>query len=707
MALLLATSYSCSKEDMFTPGEGKVTFNTTVNDNVKTVSRALTAEEIQSLSDRMSIWISSDKGLIRKYVGRDNVPSELWLVEGNYVAEAWTGDSVPASFESKYYKGYKPFTINPASTSVVNLECKIANVVVSVRYDEAISNLLDDYKIVVGHENGTLDFVGTDERKGYFMMPNDITSLTWTLTGTLLDGSKMLKTGTIDNVKSAIEYILTVKYQEDISEAGGGYFDVVVDESTDDVVDDIIITAAPSIVGVNYNIADPLYKEQGKVGRVSIYVSAASELTAVEVSCPEFQNLGVTSATDGFEYFGMSSDYLTRLNELGFSFRYDIDNETGVSNFKLSLEEIFTNLLSEGEYHIEIKVVDENEKFRTAALNLIISNASVVANEADEVSVWATHATITGTILKEGVTGHGFNYRVVGSNNWTAVTADETYTAQLTGLTPGTTYEYYAVCDNFSSTVIKTFTTESALQLANSGFENWQTTSSPYLLYGGGDEMFWDSGNHGSATMSKNITTPDGTYKRSGNYSAKLESQFVGIGGLIGKFAAGNVFVGKYLDTDGTDGVLGWGRPFKSRPSALRGYVKYNPGQVAYTSLDEVTTDDMDMGAIYLALLDGTMSSYVTKNNITETWPIIIKTKESSRQLFNKDAAQVIGYGELILNEATSGDGLVEFMIPIEYFRTDIKAQNIVVVCSSSRYGDYFTGGNSIMYIDDLELIYE
>ncbi|MBQ8772922.1 MAG: DUF4493 domain-containing protein, partial [Muribaculaceae bacterium] len=115
MALLLATLYSCSKEDMFTVGEGKVTFNTTVNDNVKVISRALTAEDIQSLSDRMSIWISSEKGLIRKYDGRDNVPSELWLVGGNYVAEAWTGDSVPASFESKYYKGYKPFTVNPAS----------------------------------------------------------------------------------------------------------------------------------------------------------------------------------------------------------------------------------------------------------------------------------------------------------------------------------------------------------------------------------------------------------------------------------------------------------------------------------------------------------------------------------------------------------------------------------------------------------------
>lgn len=705
--LFFVTLFSCSKEEMFTAGEGRVTFNTTVNDKVKVASRALTADDIQSLSERMSIWISNEKGLIRKYDGRDNLPSELWLVSGNYVAEAWTGDSVPASFESKYYKGYKPFTVNPTSTAVVNLECKIANVVVSVLYDESVSSLLNDSKIVVGHDKGTLDFYDNEDRKGYFMMPSDVSSLTWTLSGTMLDGTKMVKTGSIDNVKSAVEYMLTVKYKENFNEAGGGYFDVFVDESTEDVVDDIIIAAAPSIVGVNYNIAEPLFKEQGEVGRVSVYVSAATKLTALEVSCPEFQDLGITSSTDGFEYFGMSSDYQARLNELGLTFKYEEDNETGLSGFKLSLEESFTNNLSEGEYPITIKAIDDNEKYRIATLELIVSNASVIANDVDDTAVWATHATITGSILKEGVTGCGFNYRAIGAGDWITIVADDTYAALLTGLNPGTTYEYFAVCDNFSSSVIKTFTTESALQLPNGGFENWQTSSTPYLLYGSGGDMFWDSGNHGSATMKTNITSPDATYKHSGDYSAKLESQFVGLGGFLGKFAAGNLFVGKYLETDVTDGVLGWGRPFKSRPTALRGYVKYNPGQIAYTSLEEVTTDDMDMGAIYLAILDESMSSYVTKNNTTETWPIIIKTKESSRQLFDKNADQVIGYGELIFSEATSGDGLVEFTIPIEYYRKDVKAQNIVVVCSSSRYGDYFTGGNSIMYIDDLELLYE
>ena len=87
-----------------------------------------------------------------------------------------------------------------------------------------------------------------------------------------------------------------------------------------------------------------------------------------------------------------------------------------------------------------------------------------------------------------------------------------------------------------------TFTTEAAQQLINGGFEGWTTAKAPYLMYAEGQEMWWDSGNHGSATMSKNITTPDGDVKVEGNYSAKLASQFVGVG-AIGKFAAGNAFV--------------------------------------------------------------------------------------------------------------------------------------------------------------------
>ena len=87
-------------------------------------------------------------------------------------------------------------------------------------------------------------------------------------------------------------------------------------------------------------------------------------------------------------------------------------------------------------------------------------------------------------------------------------------------------------------------------------------------------------------------------------------------------------------------------------------------------------------------------------------WPQIVATKNIDGYSFKSTNANVIAYGEKIFTEATAGDGLIEFEIPIEYFKTDVKAANIVIVASASRYGDYYAGGPSTMWLDDLELVY-
>lgn len=168
--------------------------------------------------------------------------------------------------------------------------------------------------------------------------------------------------------------------------------------------------------------------------------------------------------------------------------------------------------------------------------------------------------------------------------------------------------------DDFTSPEVFVITTPSP-QLPNAGFEDWfEGKATPSNKAGtklpcvDPEDRFWDCGNHGSMTMSKNVTEEDASIKHSGQYSAKLTSQFVGVGAL-GKFAAGNLFIGKYLQTVGTNGVLGWGRPFEYpyRPKALRGYIKYAP--VAVTSdnskYDELKKGDMDKGMVYIALLTG------------------------------------------------------------------------------------------------------
>ena len=75
--------------------------------------------------------------------------------------------------------------------------------------------------------------------------------------------------------------------------------------------------------------------------------------------------------------------------------------------------------------------------------------------------------------------------------------------------------------------------------------------------------------------------------------------------------------------------------------------------------------------------------------------------------MFDPEGEGVIAYGVQDWITATDGEGLIEFEIPLTYYSLDRKPTALVLVCSASKYGDYFSGGDSTMWIDDFELIYE
>lgn len=713
---LSAIMASCSDDkEIIGDGEGSVVIRTTVNSDVKVESRA-TAEE--ALAATCKVWISNSKGAVRKYDASNPVPAgPIALVSDSYIAEAWAGDSVPATFDvdKRYFKGREEFTVTKGQLAHVNLVCHVANVVVSVNYAPEIDEVLSDYELTVKHRAGELTFTGRDDRKGYFMMPSKTTSLTWTLTGTDIKGNAYTKTGELADVKPTTEYKLNVRYVPSSAELGGGMIEVVVDDTPlAEIEEELTIVAAPRINGVGFNIDEPLYSEPGAFGTRSVYVSAAAALTMAKVECDRFMELGLSGNDFDVVSPTYTSTFNEELNNAGIFAYYTYDDVSDVSSLKLTFDEVFTSKMTAGSYSIKFTMTDALGKTTVKTLVIELSEASSmpVALAADAPTTWATEATVQGLILKEGVASAGINYRKKGDVDWITVAADgvpavgTNYSVKLTGLTPGTAYEFTTVADGVVSQKINTFTTEAALQLKNAGFEEWNTDATPFLLCKSKSDMFWDSGNHGSATMGKNITVPSETIFHSGSRAADLKSQFVGVLSF-GKLAAGNMFVGEYLDTEGTDGLIGWGRPFTSRPKGLRGYIKYTPVAVtnANTNPGGMAKGDMDQGSVFVVLLDNTTETVKSDSGKEYTWPIIIRTKE--KKFFDKDKANIIAYGEKIFTEATAGAGLVEFYIPLDYRSLDRKAFNIAVVCSASRYGDYFTGGDgSEMIIDDLELVY-
>lgn len=712
---LMLTASCSDNHDYDLQGEGKLMLSASFSNDVKVASRATLEEE---LSESTIIWISSTKGLVRKYEGLQNLPADgIKLLGGNYVAEAWAGDSVSASFDAKYYKGRAPFTITSGTTRV-ELPCRIANVVASVDYSENLDGVLSDYTLTVGHSRGSLEFVGQEQRKGYFMMPSGSKNLNWTLSGKLADGSVFTKDGTIENVQPATEYVMHVTYTPSSSDNGGAFINIVIDETTIDSEDEILITVAPDIMGTSFDIKQGITGQPGMFDKKSVYITASSALKNVIL---DSQLLTASVGGNDIDLMTAEESVSDALRASGIEWFYVYNEAEDISNMKINLNEEWLNAIAAGEYVMDITAVDAVGKKSTVSMPLIVTNAKAEAVEtaADAATTWATSATVCGRVLDSSVTDARIEYRKEGDTQWIAantVTDGADLSAEISGLTPGTTYEYRVVCEGFESQS-KRVTTENALQLPNAGFEDWQVKSgrNATLIYAEGSEMFWDSGNHGSATLQKQVTTPDGTYSHSGNYSALLSSQKVALFG-IGRFAAGNIFVGQYLKTDGTDGILGWGRSFGSRPKALKGYVRYEPATISYNDCDkkalpekyqemETHVGQMDQGAIYIVILDNDnkMTASSVDSGKETSWPIVVETKKG--QIFDVNRPNVIGYGQLIL-DATGGDGMIEFEVPIEYFRKDVKAANIAVTCSASRYGDYFCGGDSKMWIDDFELVY-
>ncbi|MCM1005182.1 MAG: PCMD domain-containing protein [Prevotella sp.] len=703
---------SCANDDAFGDGEGRLSMKMVLN---HTITRSGDDVTDRSLAEKATIYISGKHGLLYKYQGTDELPGSLALKTGSYVAEAWTGDSVIASFDKKFYKGYQPFDIKTGETTNVVLNCKIANVVSSIAPSQDFYDHVKDYTVTVGHSYATLDF--TDENKdahAYFMMPYDEQThsfepnLTYTVKGELNDGTPFEKTGTIWNVERAHEYVINIDftpYQAD--PYGGAFIKVSIDDYELVINDSVEITGAPVIAGVGFNLAEPILSQPGISERRSLYIRALGEYRTLAVHTPDFAKFGLPGAD--MDFVTADNEQVDAWRAAGLSCDFNTDAE-GIHTARLFFEADMLNKLPGGIYPIKVTAVDSYGKKRERTFTLNVSEAGVVLSESTWQEIYATRAVLHANVVRDDATNPGIRYREIGTEEWTEAyptaknirkrAAGDRITVTLTGLKPGTRYEYQGFSDGYINESSLYFTTESAFAIPNSSFEVWSTASdNSAMASADGTASFWDSGNHGSQTLKTNVTTKATDLFHSGSASAKLESKFVSMLGF-GKLAAGNIFAGEYLGTDGTDGILSFGRPFNgSRPVKLRGWAYYKPGTVDYSSDDDLHPDvvkgSQDRGTVYVALT---------------TKAVEIRTKASNRTLFDPNASYVLAYGQVIFTgEYGSSSEMREFEITLEYKDAALlqRASHIVLTASASQYGDYFTGSStSVLYLDDLELVY-
>jgi hypothetical protein len=273
------------------------------------------------------------------------------------------------------------------------------------------------------------------------------------------------------------------------------------------------------------------------------------------------------------------------------------------------------------------------------------------------------------------------------------------------------------------------FTTEQATRIPNGSFEyaslvsgsNYYKFYDPSCGVAEGETMFWGSGNgegpegvNGSANMGIVITTIDKENKVDGRQSVCAQtSQMVGI------LAAGNLFTGQFAGLVGTEGGrVYFGRPWTTRPVALKLYCRYTTGKIDIIGSMppgvSLTKNDYDRAQIKFAIGNWNYKTY----GGTKDSPVHINTTDPSTFVdYSKDPS-TIANGDLIIHkdgyilngsdkvDATTSEW-AEYTIPLNYHTLDEIPTHIIVSCASSQFGDYFTGcSTSKLWIDKVELVY-
>lgn len=712
------------KEDRDIAGEqGTLQLSVGMSDKITVASRTLSSEEQTQLEQACKVRIYNETSLVRKYEGTDNVPSSIPLMSGTYSVRVTAGDSVAASFDQRFFEGNEEFTITKGQQSPVEVKCGIANTVLAFTWDESLKEAFEgDCQVTVTSATGELVYSSANaDAKGYFSLPADNRKLTCKFTATKLTGGTYEQTTELTDAQPATLYNMTCKYTATGQETtGGAWLTLSVDETPlSEETTTIGIKQRPVIVckdadNIEYDLEQPMYLATNTKGTYYLIVSTSSPLKGALLQNDRFTEFGVPANSMDLMNLG-GKDASVEASGISLHAPNAIMETGGTWKIQFSEELIAKMTAQEGQVTTTLTATDKNGKQRMVTWNIVVSNATVATTEAIPYEIWTSKATLHGKVTGTLASTPKFQYRVKGSgSSWTTVDADlteSTFSKEITGLNPGTTYEYQAMDGTQASTVTCEFTTETTFQPDNASFEYTQTYKVSTLLgnkdclffYQAGKEMWWDTGNTGSATAGKNLTTQDSNIKNSGNYSAKLASA-----NIMGTFAAGNLFTGKFLGTeDMTKGILGWGRPCTSRPKALKVWVRYTPGTVDKGD-SHISNGETDKGIIYVAVGDWKSSDSAYGSE----WPIVVRTK--GPVLFNPHDEGTIGYGEHIFTEnygTETETSLKEITIPLDYEGYggyNRKPETILIVASASQYGDYYEGSSSsVMWLDDMELIYE
>lgn len=176
------------------------------------------------------------------------MPEIISLPVGTYTVVASSAEAATNGFDVPFYTGStEQFTIKENElTEVSALTCRLANVMISVEYDEELRKLMgEDVVTNVKIGDNSLDIPSSETRKAYLIAPASAGSMDITLKGTI-DGESVTEVKRVENVQAGqyniIKYVLSPV--DDGNNSVGGNLNIAINI-------DSSMTSSDETVGVN------------------------------------------------------------------------------------------------------------------------------------------------------------------------------------------------------------------------------------------------------------------------------------------------------------------------------------------------------------------------------------------------------------------------------------------------------------------------
>lgn len=275
--LVAALSACQNEEELLNSNVGYLRLQMGVNASVST--RA--GEEIYN-PKQIAVQIISEEGKVVKETSNWETEWEgeaIPLAVGKYTLKASSAgfDGKTSGFDKPYYAGNAEFTIEKDKEVNQKVTCTLANVKVTVHFDDSFIDNFTSAKVVVDDNANNegidpLTFVMKETtQSGYF----PVTDLQAVVTATNKFGVTNTKTDLIENVKARDHYILNYKVGE-----GSGNINITVDPTTRTYTYTFYIPTKPTT-----QLGAPVVNAWAKLAYLTgTVISSEDELASSEMS---------------------------------------------------------------------------------------------------------------------------------------------------------------------------------------------------------------------------------------------------------------------------------------------------------------------------------------------------------------------------------------------------------------------------------------